>query len=303
MKVAVIGARRQNNGIGAYISRFFHEEGARVVSVMGTTRDTAIAAAAGLKQFGIQARAYTDISEMIGHEAPDAVVIASPVGLHHEYVLKCIDAGIHIFCEKPFVWLENTDLADELAAIFFKAEQKGLIIAMNSQWPFSLPWYEELCGKLGGQKIDRFFMRLSPQCNGPEMIVDSVPHALSLLYHVLGQVEIRDVDVDSPSEEMAIRFKYGTMCDAHISLVRQQQQPRSFAYGFNGRVVSRQIALRDYRISFTSGNRHVEITDPLKLSVRDFISAWQNNKKPLINNDHIIWTTMLLRQIYNECIA
>jgi len=303
MKVAVIGARRQNNGIGAYISRFFHEEGARVVSVMGTTRDTAIAAAAGLKQIGIQARAYTDLSEMVGHEEPDAVVIATPLRIHREYVLKCIDTGIHIFCEKPFVWLENAGLAEELAAIFIKAEQKGLIIAMNSQWPFSLPWYEELCGKLGGQKIESFFMRLSPQCCGPEMIVDSVPHALSMLYRVLGQAEIRNVDIETSSEEMAIRFTYGTMCDAHISLVRQRQQPRIFAYGFNGRVVSREITMRDYRISFTHGNRHVEITDPLKLSVRDFILAWQNNKKPLINNDHIIWTTMLLHQIYKECIA
>ena len=70
MKVALAGARRNNNGIGHYIGNYFQRNGAQVVSLLGTTVETAASAAAPLEGFGIKAHPYTDFDEMVQNNAP-----------------------------------------------------------------------------------------------------------------------------------------------------------------------------------------------------------------------------------------
>jgi hypothetical protein len=47
---------------------------------------------------------------MVAKERPAVAVIASPSSTHYEYVLKCVELGVHVFCEKPFVWEDVDDL-------------------------------------------------------------------------------------------------------------------------------------------------------------------------------------------------
>ena len=146
MKTAIVGAGRKRNGIGQYIGKYFQKNGAHVVSVLGTTEQTVQKASLNLSQYGIRATGYTDFSRMMQKERPDVVVIASPILTHYEYVMKCVEEGVHIFCEKPFIWQEinAVDINPFVEDIFEKAENKNLIIAMNSQWPFSLSYYDLL---------------------------------------------------------------------------------------------------------------------------------------------------------------
>ena len=44
---------------------------------------------------------YTDFSEMITLEGLDAVVIVSPSALHTKQISQALDAGLHVFSEKP----------------------------------------------------------------------------------------------------------------------------------------------------------------------------------------------------------
>jgi len=44
---------------------------------------------------------YTDFSEMIKLEGLDAVVIVSPSALHTKQISQALDAGLHVFSEKP----------------------------------------------------------------------------------------------------------------------------------------------------------------------------------------------------------
>ena len=45
--------------------------------------------------------AYADWRSLIDSGTLDAVLIASPAGTHLEIVLAALDAGLHVFCEKP----------------------------------------------------------------------------------------------------------------------------------------------------------------------------------------------------------
>ncbi len=304
MKIALIGGRRKRSGIGPFIGNYFHRAGAEVVAVLGTTDATAREAASYLTQYGINAAPHTDFNRMLRESRPDAVAIASPAATHLTYMLEALDAGIHVFCEKPFIWAEPGDLKETLTRIFSAAERRKAIVAMNSQWPFSLPFYEALCGPIRGDAVSSFSMRLSPQCGGREMIVEAIPHALSLLYCVCGAGTISNLVTTARAEAMTIYFDYGCAgpaCSAEIRLVSQYTQPRDFSFGFNGQVVTRLLELKRYDIYLAYEGRSIKIEDPLDLSVQDFIAAASAGKEPLIGRAHIIDTALLLQQIYRCC--
>ncbi|MCL2098936.1 MAG: Gfo/Idh/MocA family oxidoreductase [Oscillospiraceae bacterium] len=44
---------------------------------------------------------YTSADEMLEKEQLDLVLIALPTYLHCEYSVKCLNKGVHVFCEKP----------------------------------------------------------------------------------------------------------------------------------------------------------------------------------------------------------
>jgi scyllo-inositol 2-dehydrogenase (NADP+) len=65
---------------------------------------------------------FTDYAEMLRSATPDAVVVATPTHLHEPMVRAALEAGIHVFCEKPLV-------LDPVrgAALVRLAEEKGLV--------------------------------------------------------------------------------------------------------------------------------------------------------------------------------
>ena len=301
LNVSIIGAGRTRNGIGEYIGKYFHKHGARVTSVLGTTEKTSLQASFALKKYGIEAHPHTTFEEMVRDEKPDAVVIASPSSTHYEYLLKCLDSGLHIFCEKPFLWGDHTDIQKKAEDIIEKAREKKITIAMNSQWPFSLDDYEKICGGIRIAETNHFSIRMSPFSPGRVMIPESVPHPLSILYCRLGPGRIESLNFESDGEEeMSIRFTYlfGThACDVLIRLVYQKTQPREFSYGFNDRIVFRSLDLKNYEIYFHYGNKKLRIADPLELSVKNFMEALEKETEPLIGAAHILHNVSLLKTV------
>ncbi|MFW2478654.1 MAG: Gfo/Idh/MocA family protein, partial [Lentimonas sp.] len=44
---------------------------------------------------------YTDLTEMLAKENLDAVSITLPTHLHRDVSIQCLQAGVHVLCEKP----------------------------------------------------------------------------------------------------------------------------------------------------------------------------------------------------------
>ncbi|HQJ07825.1 MAG TPA: Gfo/Idh/MocA family oxidoreductase [Deltaproteobacteria bacterium] len=302
MNIAIIGARRANNGIGEYIGKYLKKNGAHVVCVLGTNEATARQASAALEHHGITARPYHDFTKMIASEKLDAVAIASPVQTHREYLLSALEDGLSVLCEKPFLDPGREKIGKELESLFEISRQKGTTVAMNSQWPFCLPFYDELCGYIHPYDIRSFFIRLSPLCSGSDMIPDSVPHGLSILYCALGKGEISGLSFGRGEHGMTVVFTYTTEhgdCRVSMSLIQEKVQPRTFSFGFNNLLVQRTIDMTSYDISLASGEKRIRIPDPLELSVRDFIDAHASGREPAVGEEHIRETTLLLKQIYD----
>ena len=272
-----------------------------ITSVLGTTEKTSLQASSALRKYGIEAHPYTDFDEMVKCEKPDVVVIASPSSTHYEYLLKSLDAGLHIFCEKPFIWSGPTNIQKNIEPIFEKAREKKLTIAMNSQWPFSIDAYKKICGEIGIKRSNTFYIKMAPPFPGREMIPESIPHALSLLYCLLGNGEIEDLNFESVGEkEMSIRFVYlfGTKgCDVFVRLACQETGSRDFSFGLNDQMVFRSVDPKNYEIYFHHGDKKLRVTDPLGLSVKNFIEAVEKKIEPFIGPPHILHNMSLLKRI------
>ena len=73
---------------------------------------------------------YVDPNELLSREKPDLVIIATPPDTHHALCLLALEHGSHVFCEKPFV--RHVHEAD---AVIESAEQRGLMVVVNNQYP------------------------------------------------------------------------------------------------------------------------------------------------------------------------
>ncbi len=307
LNISIIGAGRTRNGIGEYIGKYFHQHGAIVTSVLGTSEKTSLQASLALRKYGVEARPYTDFDQMVKREKSDVVVVASPASTHYQYLLKCLEWGVHVFCEKPFIWTGHKEVRKTIEDIFGEARKKKLTVAMNSQWSFSVDAYEGISGRVIIENSNTFFMAMSPPFPGREMIPESVPHALSLLYCLLGVGEIEDLSFESEDERaMDIRFSYlfdTRSCDVFIRLTSREKPPRDFSFGLNGRTVSRSLDLENYEIYFHQGEQKLRIVDPLELSVKNFLGALETGTEPFIGYLHILHNMSLLKQIddgFNE---
>jgi hypothetical protein len=301
MKVALIGAGRTANGLGPFIAKYLKQAGAQVTAVLTRQPATAARAAAALQAYGIEAQAFCDLDDLLSAARPDALVIASPPASHLDYIRRGLGESLHILCEKPFIWPAPANLDVLLNGLFDVASRRDLIVAMNSQWPFVLESYYELCGQPTNPAS--FQMRLSPTCAGEAMLPDSLPHSLSLLYASLGPGELADIEISGAPEAQTADFDYrhvtGT-CRCTIELVQTLTQPRPLSFGFNGRLVEREIDIRDYAIYFRGAGRRLAVSDPLKLAVEDFVASVRDRREPRIGRQHIQSTSLMLETIYNN---
>ena len=68
-------------------------------------------------------KAYTDYDSLLQDEEISAVYIPLPNQLHYEWVMKAIDAGKNVLCEKPLA-----PTAKQVAELFEAARKKGVIL-------------------------------------------------------------------------------------------------------------------------------------------------------------------------------
>ncbi len=74
---------------------------------------------------------FDTVEEMLDRAAPDILTVATPPSSHFELVRLGLDAGTHVFCEKPFV--PSLEEAEEIIAL---ANRAGAWVVVNNQFRF-----------------------------------------------------------------------------------------------------------------------------------------------------------------------
>ncbi len=125
IKVGVIGASFAR---AAYLPALAHIDDAEVVAIASARMESAQSAA---DAFDVP-HAYDDWESMLNAHDLDLVGVATPPTLHAPMVLKALESGAHVLCEKPMAMT-----ADESQAMLDKAEELGRLHMMGHELRFN----------------------------------------------------------------------------------------------------------------------------------------------------------------------
>lgn len=116
-----------------------------------------------------QARRFTDEFELIGSGSIDAVVIASYDNQHADTIVAALDAGIHVFCEKPLA-TSRRQLDDVVDALNRNPSVRLMTNTLLRRSP-RFTWLKEAidCGRMGSiyhAELTYLYGRLSKVIKG-----------------------------------------------------------------------------------------------------------------------------------------
>jgi predicted dehydrogenase len=97
---------------------------------------------------------YTTLSDALKETSPDAVVVALPTRFHCQAVMECLEAGTHVFVEKPFALLpQECDMMTRKAAEKDKMLAVGYVVRCFPEYRFLYDTARS--GRLGKLKLLR----------------------------------------------------------------------------------------------------------------------------------------------------
>jgi myo-inositol 2-dehydrogenase / D-chiro-inositol 1-dehydrogenase len=145
---------------------------------------------------------YRELAELLRHPGLDAVVLATPAIVHVDQIVSALEAGKHVFCEKPLA----LDLADCLRVEEAAARHPDKIVMVGFVRRFD-PSYRDAyrhieAGGIGrpflvrsqtGDQLDPsgFFVRFAPTSGG--IFLDCSIHDIDLARWFLGNPRPRRV--------------------------------------------------------------------------------------------------------------
>lgn len=138
LRMAVIGVGWWANSV--HVAQTNSHPGAELVALCARSEDKLRRAG---EEFGVRAL-YTDFHELLASEALDAVTISTTHNAHYEIARAALEAGLHVFCEKPLG--VNSVQTAELARL---AEERGLktMVAFTNRWVPEALYAKRLIGE------------------------------------------------------------------------------------------------------------------------------------------------------------
>jgi len=254
-------------------------------------------------------RTTTDFGDVLGDPAVDAVAIATPVGTHYELALAALDAGKHVFVEKPLA--ASSQQAEALVAA---AAERDLVLMPGHTFLYSPP--VNLIRSLieTGDLGEIFFISTSRVNLGihqsdVSVVWDLAPHDFSILRYWLGELptSIGAMSRSCVLPDVAdvafvnLRFPSGTVAHVEMSWLAPSKLRRTAIVGsrkmvvyddtsnepvrvFDSGVVPRDPeSFGEYRLTYRTGDivsPPVSPVEPLALELDDFCTAVRSGETP-----------------------
>ncbi|MBN1479536.1 gfo/Idh/MocA family oxidoreductase [candidate division KSB1 bacterium] len=165
-----------------------------------------------------------DYKELVQNPEINGTVIATPVSTHFPLAMEFLEAGKHVFVEKPF-----TPSPEKGAALVAKAEEKGLIVMVGHTFEYSPPVIKikEIIdsGELGKiYYISASRVNLGLHQKDVSVIWDLAPHDFSCLFYWLGEQPKRlsamgrDYVLKGVPDVAFINMEFASGCTAHVQV-------------------------------------------------------------------------------------
>ena len=250
-------------------------------------------------------RAHGSYDELLADDELDAVYIALPNALHHEWTMRALAAGKHVLCEKPYTRRpEQVDEANDAA------ERAGLVLAEAYMWRHSAQTrlLIELLPRIG--RVDAvhaaFFgilprevdVRFDPGLGGgalldlgcycisaARLVTGAEPDAVHG-ERVLGRggVDERFVGTLRFGDVLATFACGFTSRDNHIDV-----------YGADGMLTVPQSFVNPPGLVVLNGEEHrVDAGDHYRAELDDFCAAVRGERPPLLGRDEMLGQARVL---------
>ncbi len=250
LRVAIVGVR----GVGKFHAQWYAKEGCEIVAFVSSSPESLAQNERALKSVvpNFQGRGYSDLSEMLETEKPDAVSVCSPHHLHAEHCIEALSRGVHVLCEKPLVWLSAERLDEALEQsrkVVNLAVERNLQFAVNTQYVAAVPYLLQIWDEQGLPKIpEQVTLTMEAKTrerdtSGVNLWVDLAPHPLSVLLALFPDAEL---DLDNAV------FEEGTdSLVAHFSICYQTRQiPITIKVRRHAGELERSVAWGEFKVKF-----------------------------------------------------
>jgi predicted dehydrogenase len=255
-------------------------------------------------------RTTTRFEEMIADPALDAIVIATGVSTHYELACAALDAGKHVYVEKPMA-----SSASEATDLIQRAARADLVLLPGHTFLYSPPVrkIKELIE--AGEVGDVYFISMSRVNLGlhqpdASVVWDLAPHDFSILRLWLGSgpVEVTAmaracVFPHTPDVSFInARFDTGTIANLELAWLAPSKLRRTAIVGSERMIVyddtksSEPVRIFDagatlpepdsfgeYQLSYRTGDilsPKIDAVEPLSLAIADFCDAILEGSTP-----------------------
>ena len=195
--------------------------------------------------------AYSSLDELISDESVEIVTVAIPNDVHLDTVVRCLEGGKHVICEKP-VALSSGDLEK----MIFTANRSGKLFTVhqNRRWDVDFLAIKQLCesGEIG--KPIRIESRIHGSRGIPSDWRGTKEHGGGMILdwgvHLIDQLMLiyRDDEIDTISCEvtnitnkevddgfyLTITFKSGAVAYCEVGTYNFISLPRFYMKAENG---------------------------------------------------------------------
>lgn len=259
-------------------------------------------------------RRTSDHGELLADRSIDAVAIATPIGTHFELSRRALEAGKHVFVEKPMA--ASVAEAEALIAI---AEERGLALMPGHTFLYSPPVNAVRQLITRGELGDIYFISTSRVNLGlhqsdASVVWDLGPHDFSILRYWLDESPIKVSAVarccvvpDIPDVAFVnLQYASGTVAHVELSWLAPSKLRRTAVVGSQKmvvyddtspepvRVFDSGVDLPDpadfgqYKLTYRTGDilsPAIRAAEPLQLELKDFCDAVSTGHGPLSSGD------------------
>jgi predicted dehydrogenase len=274
LRVGIAGVR----GIGRHHAKWFAHVGCEVVSVYGSTAESAAAAAEGVRGLcAFRGRVECDWEAFVQAPDLDAIAVCSPPEAHGANARAALRAGKHVLCEKPLLWdwrLDPTGLLTEARELVAMAREAGTVLALNAQYPAAVPPLMELYRDAHGREPEFRSLLFRMETAGPprsrhgaaEVWADLGPHPLAFMDCLIpgGVPDLESVEREGDDRQIRLQLDWlrsGQRVPVTLDLRRIQDKA----------AVRREIVLDGWSVAYEGRNVEGEFRAVLRASPGEWV--------------------------------
>ena len=235
---------------------------------------------------------HTDLGPVLADSEIEAVFIATPTETHFDIALRALEAGKHVFLEKP-----GTTNSKDLTRLIEKAKTENLKLAIGYEFVHH-PAVQKLKGLLSGKTIKGLrFEWFKWGTFDHEAIAHLLCHDVSVASFLDLQLEpssCKKVAVISDSDILETEFKNGVKSFINrVSPIKKKTLTVLLDKG--GYIWSNNelFEIKDKTLE------KVEVADhtPVQAEVKDFLSSIKDSREPLVNGDFALKVYEIIEQV------